>query len=193
MTKCQLTQWIDLDNEKQVRWAFLYLARKQNLHHPILSSYLEIDFNSMRHEVLRFKNELLNDLDNKAFISKMRDAWRQERYRQTSKSKSKEQYSFVLSKAASKKLTQLAKKIEQPRNHTLDLLISGSYSDIEAKRNRVKEEKAAIKRNRKHNQFVKEAFDLMPQENLDKVIEERDSLKEKCDQLTHELDQLRAT
>jgi hypothetical protein len=81
-----------------------------------------------------FINNLNDTSDNRELISKMRSAWRQERYRQGNKEKSKGQYSFVLSSQTNDMLDFLSKEFNHSRNKTLEMLISKQYNSVVRKK-----------------------------------------------------------
>ncbi|WP_417227116.1 hypothetical protein [Amphritea sp.] len=193
----KLTQWIDLNDQIMCQWVMTYLKKAKRNHYP---SPVLMPEPSNR-EANSFVRYIINSFDdtpaNRELISRMRSAWRQERYRRANKAKSKEQYSFVLSRHVSKELDNLSKHVDRPRNETLALLISKQYEVVRDRLHQAKEDRAKLKLKKnqdlariRNQELMNKLTDVKPAEELRLALEERDKLQERYDQLANEFEQL---
>ncbi|MFV5454586.1 hypothetical protein [Acinetobacter towneri] len=109
--------WLDLKNEKQIEWAYSYLAKKNV--QPIntyYSSYLDL--------ILYF-NSLPTDYPRQQFLEKMQKAWEQVQFRAAGKTK--KNYHLPLTKDCKKKLSKLSELMNKNENEVLEILINERY------------------------------------------------------------------
>jgi hypothetical protein len=185
---CRLIDWIKTDDPVMCEWIYNYLSKKDKLL-PINKKSSNFD-EICKYQVRLLKNRREDTKEYRDLINKMRDAWRQQRYRKAHQKKSRIQLNFVLSKQRSKELDFLSKKMKLPRNQTLEFIINQKYKAQQEQLNQLKEEKRKLIMIQKQRELAQIIFDDVPREKFEKVTEERDQLQKKCNELTLQIAQL---
>jgi len=185
---CRLIDWIKTDDPAMCEWIHNYLSKKDKLL-PINKKSSNFD-EICKYQVRLLKNRREDTKEYRDLINKMRDAWRQQRYRKAHQTKSRKQLNFVLSKQRSKELDFLSKRMKLPRNQTIEFLINQEHKAKQEPANQAKEEKKKLKELQKQRELAQIIYDDVPREKFEKVSEERDQLQKKCNELTQQLDQL---
>ncbi|UNT63703.1 hypothetical protein IHE37_08235 [Acinetobacter towneri] len=109
--------WLDLKNEKQIEWAYGYLAKK-NIQPFATNSTRFLD-------LIYYFNCLPTDYPRQQFLGKMQKAWEQVKFRAAGKTK--KSYHLPLTKDCKKKLNKLSELMNKNENEVLEILINERY------------------------------------------------------------------
>lgn len=151
-------EWLDKHDLQQQLWAHRYLQGK---------GWIDPNFTSSMHEDLLRVGESLARSDDQTFIDKMKNAWRQRRYR--APSNGRKAYTFKLETGVKKELSSLARRSRTNETSLLTTLISDeSQAQTELKKelkelnDRHKAQLSASKEEiNKHKQVNKTLMDLL--------------------------------
>ncbi len=167
-----LFTWIKDRNEKHCNWAISYL---QNKGYNI--TWISISQTGISESILNALSSLSED--KKTLISRdMKNAWRQKQTRDNRKST--KSFNFVIDTVTNKRLDDLAKVHNLPRNKTIERLINNESDCVKSEQEELKASRSALRSLQNEHKNLKDA------------IKDSTNISEQNTQLQNELEETKA-
>lgn len=146
--QADLFTWIKDKNEKQCNWAINYLQSK-----GYKITLIPVTPIGIAQSILNSLSSLSED--KKTLISRdMKNAWRQKQTRDNRKST--KSFNFVINTTMNKRLDNLAKAYDLPRNKTIERLIDNESSCLKSEQEELRANRSALKLLKQENTQLKD-------------------------------------